>query len=117
MALAKRMHGEAVAALNAQAKAMKGGADAETARDTALSFVAAKDEELVRVRRMADKLQQLCRELQKQNKLVRATRHELRACSPMQSSACTPRGRYADAEFCTATDTEQTELGRAPAVR
>jgi hypothetical protein len=69
--LVATMHNAAIDALNAQVKAGKQAADMETARDAGISLLTAKDGELARVRALSAKLQDLCRELQKQNKQVR----------------------------------------------
>jgi hypothetical protein len=69
-----QVHQAATDAITANTKATKEAADSETARDIALNMLSNKDAELQRVLKVCNKLQDLCRELQKHNKHVRACR-------------------------------------------
>lgn len=69
-ALVAILYTAATEALTAQIKADKRAAEMETARDVSTSMLSLKNEELGRATTLSIRLQDICRELQKQNKLV-----------------------------------------------
>jgi hypothetical protein len=77
----------ATEALNAQIKAEKRAAEMETARDVSASMLSQKIEELGRATTLSIRLQEICRELQKQNKLVR----QIKFCD-LSQNACAAAG-------------------------